>query len=121
MEGLKSCQPLPHHLSLWQQVKSQDDIQNALSLVAEYEQVGAVLQIPEAEAKHLIPWFIVTKSEQQTLAAGPDSDLSVVPPPKVKRRLIVDARELNQWFTPRHFKMDHWGVIYPYLQKNWWC
>ena len=61
MEELKSCRHFPHRLSLWQQFKSQDDIQNSLSLVAEYEQVGSVLQIPEEEAKHVIPSFILTK------------------------------------------------------------
>ena len=85
-----------------------------MSLVEEYLAIGAISQVDESTVAHLIPWFMVTKFETLPGSPIPGSDMAAPPLcTTVKKRLIVDARELNRFFQPQHFKMDHWGVIFP--------
>ena len=39
---------------------------------------------------------------------------------EVKWRMKTDCRELNQWFTPQPFKLDHMQQILPNLKKGHW-
>ena len=106
-----------------------------MQLVTEYLTIGAVKEVELWEARHLIPWFIITKVDylntppgtqdsvhqastpqsllQKPLPAPTDNDLQASKSQgqiiKVKKRLIVDARELNSYFSPAHFKMDHFS------------
>jgi len=63
-----------------------------------------MLPVPAEAVVHCIPWFTLSKLE-------PDGSTKV--------RLILDCRTLNQYFAPTKFRMDHWGVIFPYLRKGW--
>ena len=71
----------------------------------EYLQVGAVKQILDnSVTRHLVPWFIITKKEGQG----------------EKVRLIADCREINRFFSTKHFKLDHMQNIFPVLRPGMW-
>ena len=94
-------------LSCQVQRKSLADIQAAEKILAEYESVGAVRKLlPHESHHHLVPWFIIRKMEANK---------------KEKLRLISDCRELNQYFQPGHFKLDHMQHIFPMLRKGMWA
>ena len=105
-QGLTCPVTLPAKLSLEQKSLPPPILQQGLEIMSEYLQIGAVKEVPLSSAKHLIPWFVVKKTE---------SDGSQ------KLRLISDCRELNQYFFPEHFKMDNWKDIFPLLRKNMWA
>ena len=67
--------------------KTQGEVGQALELIREYQQLGAVKEVPWEGTKHLVPWFVVEKTD-----GG-----------KKKRRLISDCREVNQFLTPKRF------------------
>ena len=103
--GVRSDRPLPSTLSRRETRRSAEQIQLAKEVLKEYLEVGAIKQIPETQARHLIPWFVIQKTEGE----------------KTKLRLISDCRELNQYFCPRHFRLDHWSTIFPMLRKGMWA
>ena len=71
----------------------------------DYEKVGAVKRVFDPEnTRHLVPWFIISKGVGENL----------------KHRLISDCRELNTFFTPHPFRLDHMRGIYPYLKQGQW-
>jgi tRNA nucleotidyltransferase/poly(A) polymerase len=74
-------------------------------ILREYECAGATRQITPQEAKHFVPYFIISKKEGE----------------KTKERLISDCRQLNLHFTPQKFRLEHMGNIFPYLRKGWFC
>jgi hypothetical protein len=77
----------------------------AKNILEEYKQAGAVRKLESPQGvKHLIPWFIVSKME----------------PTGEKHRFITDCRELNSYFCPRKFRLEHMETIFPYLKKGWW-
>ena len=76
-----------------------------LKVLEEYIQLGAVQEVQRAGSKFLVPWFIIQK---------PDGD-------KIKTRLISDCRAVNQFLVTKHFKLDHWGNIFPLLRKGQWA
>ena len=53
-------------------------------------------------AKFLVTWFVIRKMDKW----------------KEKLRLISDCRLINEHLEAKHFKMDHWGSIFPCLRKN---
>ena len=105
MHGVGPSLRLPDNLSKKIQVKSPLEEQKALQVLQEYLEVGAVCKNPPGETKHLVPWFVISKEENG----------------QEKLRLIADCREINQFFLPQHFKLDHWQVIFPFLQKGMWA
>ena len=80
-----------------EQNKSVQEEMQALQVLQEYMEVGAVIKNPSGQTRHLIPWFVIQKGE--------------------KLRLITDCRELNQFLTPKPFKLESWKEIFPVLIK----
>ena len=78
------------------------DIQDILR---DYSLVGAIKKVQPLGTKHLVPWFIINKWEGE----------------KLKKRLILDCREINAYFRTTPFKLDHIQSIMPYLQKGQWA
>ena len=95
---------IPNHLSHGGQAKSPEEVQLALQVLGEYLEVKAVRVVPPSTAHHLVPWFIVTKKEFNS----------------EKHRLIADCREVNSFLETKHFKLDHWESIFPFLKKGLW-
>ena len=104
-EGVQPSFPLPVFLESKKQVKSAQEEAQALQVLEEYMEVGAVIKDPPGPTKHLVPWFVISKQEQG----------------KEKLRLISDCRIINQFFDPKHFKLDHWKNIFPFLKKGMWA
>ena len=104
-EGVHPSFPLPEYLESRNQVKSAQEVAQALEVLSEYMEVGAVIKDPPGETRHLVPWFVISKQEKG----------------KEKLRLISDCRIINQFFEPKHFKLDHWKNIFPFLKKGMWA
>ena len=68
-------------------------------------EVGSVDKNPPGSTRHLVPWFVISKMENG----------------KEKLRLISDCRIINQFFQAKHFKLDHWKNIFPFLKKGMWA
>ena len=103
--GVFPTMPLPDYLGSKQQHHTPQEEKQALQVLQEYMQVGAVVKNPAGITRHLIPWFIISKVENGT----------------EKLRLISDCRVINQHFKTKHFKLDHWKNIFPYLKKGMWA
>ena len=58
--------------------------------------------IPQQEEKHFILSFILSKKLRD----------------KTKERLISDCRELNGYFAPQKFRLEHMGHIFHHLKKG---
>ena len=82
-----------------------EDQKDALLILEDYRQVGAVKEVSLSGTQFLVPWFIVRK---------PEGD-------GIKSRLIADCRQLNQFLETKHFKLDHWKQIFPALRKGMWA
>ena len=108
--GLNTDFPLPPQLSLHAQEKTPQQVQEVLPLIKEYLAVGALQEVSLSSAKHLIPWFVIKKLE--ILPSGEK---------KEKMRLISDCREINHYFSPSTFKMDHLQTLFPFLEKGLWA
>jgi hypothetical protein len=85
--------------------RSMEDQKDALLILEDYRQVGAVKEVSLSGTQFLVPWFIVRK---------PEGD-------GIKSRLIADCRQLNQFLETKHFKLDHWKQIFPVLRKGMWA
>jgi hypothetical protein len=95
-------------LSVQPSVRSLKETSAAKEILAEYRETGAVNLVPPSlyfQTRHLVPWFVLTKTE---MSRG------------LKHRLIADCREINKHLEIRHFKLDHWQHIFPLLRKNMW-
>ena len=103
--GVRPTFNLPEHLGSKVQRHSPQEEEQALQVLQEYMQVGAVIKNPPGITRHLIPWFVISKQENG----------------KEKLRLISDCRVINQFFRTKHFKLDHWKNIFPYLKKGMWA
>ena len=103
--GVTSNFPLPKFLDCRSQQKTFQEEQQALKVLQEYMEVGAVIKNPPGPTRYLVPWFVIRKEE-----GG-----------KEKLRLISDCRKLNKFLQPKHFKLDHWKNIFPFLRKGWWA
>jgi hypothetical protein len=90
---------VPQERDLHQQKLAKTVLENFLA-------VGAAKKVPLAEAKYLVPWFVIQKVE----SSG-----------REKLRLISDCRVLNRWLTPKRFRLDHWKDIFPVLRKDMWA
>lgn len=66
---------------------------------------GATKLIQPEEAKHLVPLFIIREQEGE----------------KLKQRLISDCRELNQFFYPKKFRLEHLGQVFSTLKRGCFC
>ena len=84
---------------------SEAEILVATQVLADYQQVGAVLPVSGEHATHWVPWFVISKAEHNT----------------TKHRLISDCRELNHFFVPQNFRLDNLHQIFPYQKKGWWA
>ena len=96
------CPNLPPYLSMVEQVKGISELNLGKSILEDYKKVGAVKEVTKEEARHLVPWFIISKMDNN----------------QIKHRLISDCREINLYSNAKHFKMDHWQVIFPFLRKG---
>ena len=102
-EGIQPKWLNPPRLSV--QGRQGQNLAQAQKIMEEYETVGAVKRVSPQHAKHLIPWFLLSKPEE---GGG------------TKWRFISDCREINQHFQVETFKLDHLQQIYPLLQKGSW-
>jgi hypothetical protein len=88
-----------------------------LDLLQEYLAIGAVVELvcPQSLSvpqfldqwgvRHLVPWFVISKAEGTSQ----------------KHRLITDCRKVNRFLQAPHFKMDHWGQIFPFVRRGMWA
>ena len=60
-----------------------------------------------------MPWFVISKEELLE-----DNGKTIK---SVKHRLITDCRQVNKFLSCPHFRMDHWGQIFPFLRKGQWA
>ena len=100
-QGVQPTFKLPDHLDSRGQKHSPREEAQALKVLQEYMQVGAVIKNPPGLTRHLIPWFVISKQEQG----------------KEKLRLISDCRTINQFFKTKHFKLDHWKIFFHTSKK----
>ena len=63
-QGVRPTFTLPDHLDSKQQKHSPQEEAQALKVLQEYMQVGAVIKDPPGLTRHLIPWFVISKQEQ---------------------------------------------------------
>ena len=89
--GVPADLPLPSTLSCHSRTRQPLEESQAMAVLQEYAEVGAVKPVSADETAHLVPWFVITRH------SGPE----------VKSRLISDCRELNQYMIPKHFKLNH--------------
>ena len=104
-KGVQPNWPLPDYLSCHAKEKDCSEIALAEKVLQQYLAVGAVKEVHPSGTRHLVPWFIIQKGEGSS----------------EKLRLIADCRELNRFFEPKPFKMDHWHSIFPYLRRGMWA
>jgi hypothetical protein len=104
-EGIQPDYPLPPQLSKVQVNRPPQEVAAAQKNLREYALSGATKQISPEEATHFVPYFILRKQEGE----------------KIKERLISDCRELNAYFSPKKFRLEHMGQIFPHLKKGWFC
>ena len=104
-EGVHPSFQLPDYLESRNEKKSAQELAQALEVLSEYMEVGAVIKDPPGVTRHLVPWFVISKQEKG----------------KEKLRVISDCRIINQFFEPKHFKLDHWKNIFPFLKKGIWA
>ena len=100
--GVEASWPCPSLRAPMQQ-HSAKDLQAGLSVMEEYLDVQAVKEIQHHQAKFLVPWFTITKTE---------------PNGEEKIRLIADCRLLNSFLEPKSFKLDHMQQIFSCLRKG---
>jgi hypothetical protein len=104
-EGVQPGWVSPPVLPWIQRDKSVPEVRQAERILQEYLEIGAVDQVSPKQARFLVPWFVISKREGA----------------KEKLRLISDCRLINEHMEARHFKMDHWGKIFPFLRKSTWA
>ena len=107
LTGVQSDLPLPQNMSWDIKEKKDSEIKLAREILEDYQKSGAVKKLSPEDGRtlHTIPWFIITKTEGNS----------------EKHRLIADCRELNQFFCPKNFRLDHLQNIFPYLRKGQWA
>ena len=93
-------------LTLTHQQHTQEQAVACMSVIQEYIEAGALREVSLAEAKFLVPWFLIEKQD-------PQGDMKV--------RLITDCRLLNQFLITKTFKLDHLNQIFPFLRKGMWA
>ena len=104
--GVQTDFHLPSRLSKTLHTKTSEEVILATEILQDYQKSGAVRVVENPEsAKHLIPWFIISKPEGKS----------------VKHRLISDCRELNQFCNPEKFTLENMAQIFPVLKRNWWA
>ena len=86
------------------------EVQACQDLIADYMKAGAINELSSMELQHgavryLVPWRVNSKLEGEN----------------PKHRLISDCRLLNAYLDPPHFKLDHWGQIFPFVCKGMWA
>ena len=59
------CPHLPAVLSMKPCIRSQEQTQEALQILEEYRELGAVRLVHLQEVRHLIPWFVIEKLENR--------------------------------------------------------
>ena len=79
----------------------------SMHTMPEYYVLGAARRVPFYEVWCFLPWFVISKID---FATG-----------KQKLRFITNARVLNCFIPVRHFRLDHWGEVFPQLRKGMWA
>ena len=80
---------------------------NALETMREYCALGAARRVPFHEVRCFLPWLVISKIG---FATG-----------KQKLLFITNARVLNRFIRVRHFRLDHWGEVFPQLRRGMWA
>ena len=81
---------------------------HARKLIYEYEEIGAIRRCARRDVDYFFPWFIVLKEETTILGA------------KIKARFISNLRRPNSRIPVFHFRVDHWGHVFPAVRKGQW-
>lgn len=103
-EGITPQWVNPPHLSV--QARQGSNLEQAKTILAEYETCGAVKRVKPEGTLHFLPWFLISKPEE---GGG------------TKWRFISDCREINNLFQVEKFKLDHSQQIFTALQKGHWA
>lgn len=101
-KGVQPPWEFPPPLKGRPQFHSQEEISNAKSILEDYLKTGAVRLVKEEHPSYYIPWFVLEKMEENGL----------------KKRLIADCRELNQFHSTEKFRLDNIQKIFPYLRQG---
>ena len=82
------------------------EYQFALELVREYLDIGS---LQPCLLKDIVPWLIVLKKD-------------VLPDGRIvdKGRFVVNLKKPNAFLHTKHFKLDHWGNVFPFLCRGQW-
>ena len=94
-----SCAHPPHSL----------EYKFALELVREYLDIGSLQSCLRDDITYLVPWFIVLKKD--VLPDGQIVD---------KGRFVVNLKRPNSFLQTKHFTLDHWGNVFPFLRRGQW-
>ena len=73
-----------------------------LSILEDYLQKVALVEIPHHQAKFCVPWLVIYKDT----------------PTGRKSRLITDCRAINRVLCRKPFKLDYIQQIFPVSRKN---
>ena len=103
-EGIKPQWVIAPDLSL--HARQGPNLQQAESILQDYEKSGAVKRVGKDGTSHLLPWFLISKPED---GGG------------TKWRFISDCREINEHFQVKKFCLAHMQEIFPVLQKGHWA
>jgi hypothetical protein len=104
-EGIQPPWKYPPKMSTHPKTRGGQDLQQVEKIMQDYENSGSVKKVWDNSTQHLIPWFLISKTDGQ----------------EKKWRLISDCRELNVKFQTKSFKLDHLQQIFPVLQKGHWA
>ena len=109
-EGVEWNGDVPQALPIFPCHRQEADVAACQIVLQDYLEGGAVtivgsLQQALPSTRFLVPWTVLTKWE-----GG-----------KAKHRLISDCQILNSFLHPPHFKLDHWGQIFPFVRKGMWA
>ena len=85
------------------------EYQFALDLLREYLDIGSLQSCLPDDILYLVPWFIVLKKD--VLPDGQIVD---------KGRFVVNLKRPNSFLHTKHFKLDHWGNVFPFLRPGQW-
>ena len=109
-EGVDWHGEAPQALPIFPCHRQDADVAVCRCVLQDYLECGAVTAIGSLQqalpsTRYLVPWTVLSKWEGDN----------------AKHRLISDCRVLNSFLRPPHFKLDHWGQIFPFVRKGMWA
>ena len=103
--GIQPEWEFPPKLSTFTRPHSREEEDLANEIMLDYHRSGAAKLVEPEGTGHLVPWFVISKREGSSM----------------KHRLISDCREINHFFSPKKFKLEHLQMILPHLRKGQWA